>query len=294
MKLYILKSIVVLSFITLLLNSCNLKDKFKQETTPNTNLVNASIIGIVKDEMDIAIPNATIISGSATTISDANGVFVFSNIQCSKKSTTIKISKQGYFNGYKSISVQANEKQNVYVSLLKKENPLSLNATNGGMISSGNGIEIAFPANGLINKNTGQAYNGLANIFIKKIDPTTELGKKTMPGNLVGQTTNSEEKLLQSFGMLGVEMEDANGNPLQLATGKEATINYEIPASLVSQSQSSIPLWHFDDTKMVWIEEGSATKQGTKYVGNVKHFSFWNYDQPFAAINLEMTLKDQN
>lgn len=288
------KTGVFLTCLVLMLQACNLKDKFKNDNPIATNQVTASIIGVVKDELGQAIPNTTVMIGANTVMSDANGIYIFNKIDCNQKATTVRFSKQGYFNGFKTLSVQANEKHIANVSLMKKENPQTLNAQTGGTVNSGNGIMITFPANALVNKNTGAVYNGQANVFIKKIDPTTELGQKTMPGNLTGLNTNSQEMLLQSFGMLAAEIEDNNGNLLQIATGKEATISSEIPASLLAQAKSTIPLWYFDETKMQWKEEGSATLNGSKYEGNVKHFSFWNCDQPNASINLEFTLKDQN
>ena len=42
----------------------------------------------------------------------------------------------------------------------------------------------------------------------------------------------------------------------------------------------------------IWKEEGTATKQGNNYVGDVKHFSFWNCDYPFDAVSLSVTLQN--
>jgi hypothetical protein len=44
----------------------------------------------------------------------------------------------------------------------------------------------------------------------------------------------------------------------------------------------------------MWVEDGGAVLEGNEYVGKVKHFSFWNCDTPEAAINLQMTIQDQN
>jgi hypothetical protein len=193
---------------TILLGACNLKDKFKVDTPQPSSLVNSTIIGIVKDEAGLPIANAAVFAGTQSTVSDINGIYIFKNVLCAKKATTIKFIKTGYFNGFKTISVQANQKQTANITLLKRENPKTFNASTGGSVASGNGIEITFPANSLINKNTGASYSGQANVFIKRIDPTTTLGQNTMPGELTGLTTNSEEKVLESFGMLAAEIED--------------------------------------------------------------------------------------
>lgn len=42
------------------------------------------------------------------------------------------------------------------------------------------------------------------------------------------------------------------------------------------------------------MEDGTATKQGSAYVGTVKHFSFWNCDIGIPAVMLSATLKTSN
>jgi hypothetical protein len=53
-----------------------------------------------------------------------------------------------------------------------------------------------------------------------------------------------------------------------------------IPDKQLSTAPATIPLWYFDEDKGVWQEEGSATKQGNKYIGTVSHFTDWNCDEP--------------
>jgi hypothetical protein len=86
--------------------------------------------------------------------------------------------------------------------------------------------------------------------------------------------------------MIGIELTDGAGQKLKIATGKTAQISLPIPAALQTTAPASIPLWYFDETKGRWIQEGSATKTGSNYVGNVAHFSFWNCDLPGGMVTL--------
>jgi hypothetical protein len=49
---------------------------------------------------------------------------------------------------------------------------------------------------------------------------------------------------------------------------------------MMATAPESMPLWFFDEQKGLWVEEGVATKQGSSYVGSVKHFTDWNADKP--------------
>ena len=115
-----------------------------------------------------------------------------------------------------------------------------------------------------------------------------------MPGNLTGLTTDNEQKILQTYGMIAVELEGSGGEKLNLAPGKPATITLPIPSSLQASAPATIPLWYFNDSLGIWKEEGTAAKQGNNYVGSVSHFSFWNCDVPANFINLKIILKNQN
>ena len=54
--------------------------------------------------------------------------------------------------------------------------------------------------------------------------------------------------------------------------------------SCESVSYTHLDVYKRQEMDGVWREEGIATKTGDRYVGQVKHFSFWNYDAWFPAI----------
>ena len=262
----------------------------------NSKTVITSIMGFVTDESGALIDGATITTGGYTTLSDANGYFHFDNITTPSHATTVLVSKGNtYFKGSRTIAVNANQKHVVKVSLIAKGVPATFVAANGGNVSFANGLALSFPAGGIVNESTGLAYNGQVYVYAHKIDPTTETGMNTMPGDLRGVTANGgEERLLQSFGMMVAELYSVDGKLLQIKSGFEATMTLAVPTSLQASAPATIPLWYFDDAKGVWVEDGVAYLTGGTYVGKVKHFSFWNCDTPAAAIDLEMTLVDQN
>jgi len=91
-----------------------------------------------------------------------------------------------------------------------------------------------------------------------------------------------------------VELEGDGGERLQVAPGKKVTLKMAIPAALQSTALGSIPLWYFNDTTGKWIEQGSATRQGNNYVGQVGHFSFWNCDAPCPVVYFKLRVQDQS
>jgi hypothetical protein len=114
-----------------------------------------------------------------------------------------------------------------------------------------------------------------------------------MPGDLRGIGIDGKEAALQSFGMMDVELRDDNGNKLQLASGQQATITMAIPDSLQGMAPATIPLWYFNDSTGRWMQQGSGTRQGNSFVGNVGHFTWWNFDLVYTPIPFKVRFRDQ-
>ena len=282
-----------------LFNACRKSNPTIQGTIvpyDNSTMVSASIFGVITDEGGIALEGAQISVKGYQTTTDVNGFYYFNNITIPQHATTVHVSKAGFFNGSRAMMVKAGQRHQFSLSLMKKENPQSFMSSNGGELSFAGGLKLSFPLNAVKNKTTGAAYAGQVFVYAKTINPTTAQGRNTMPGDLRGVTAaGGEERTLQSFGMFVAELFAPDGTPLQIADGKEVTMTLDVPNSIIGNAPATIPLWFYDAEKEMWVEEGSAMLVGNKYVGKVKHFSFWNCDTPQAAnISIEMTFVDQN
>ena len=254
--------------------------------------VNASIRGIVVDENDVPIISATVSSGTSTTTTDRYGVFTFKNISLSINNGYVKVEKTGFFTGSRSFSSVAGRVHNVRIKLLTKTTAGSFAGSAGGTVNLSGGAKLVMPASA-INDASGNAYTGNVNVAMRWLDPTSPELPYTMPGDLRGITTTGEQRGLESFGMIGVELTGTGGQPLKVAPGKTAELTFPIPASLAASAPATIDLWHFDEVNGRWKQEGQATKIGNNYIAQVSHFSFWNCDAPFPVVNVCMKIVDQ-
>jgi hypothetical protein len=252
--------------------------------------VTASVSGIVLDESNAPITNAVVTSGTATTSTNSNGMFIFQNISLSKENGNITVVKAGYFKGIRSFKTTAGKNHTVRIQLMQRTLSGTVNAATGGTITSNGGATIVFPANAFVTS-TGGVYTGTVTVYSRWIDPTAANLPFVIPGDLRGVSTSGVENILETYGMIGAELTDATGNLLKIATGKTATVSFPIPASLSATAPASIVLWHFDDATARWKENGTATKTGSTYTAQVDKFSFWNVDVGTTNfINLDYTL----
>ena len=166
----------------------------------------------------------------------------------------------------------------------------TVNSGTSGNVTLPNGTKVDFDGN--FKKEDGSSYSGSVSVIMHHLDPEDANVEAKMPGMLLASDTNGEAKVLETFGMINVELLGSSGEKLQLASA--ATIEMPIAIGQMGSSPNTIPLWHFDDVKGYWVEEGSATKVGNKYVGSVSHFSWWNCDAQFPTVHLCLTVVDSN
>ncbi len=199
------------------------------------------------------------------------------------------MTKSGYFKGYRSFCANASRNM-VAIKLVPRVLAGTIEAAPGGSITLSNTTAINFQQNSIVIKSTGAAYGGTVNVYASYIDPTNTDISLTVPGSFMGTDTGNLY-VLKSTGMLAIEMESTAGEPLQLAPNKPATVKLSIPASLVSKVPNTIDTWSLNE-KGVWEKEGTAVKTGDHYEFLAEHFSFWNCDQPSAAIYLSLHVQD--
>jgi len=240
-------------------------------------MVTTTIVGEVVDESEKPIEGASVTAHGQSTITDKNGIFFFHNIQAPSDRCFAVVKYNGYFDGVRAEQTRAGEVTRMKLTLGIKETA-KLNATQGGLIKIGK-ASVQFTPNSIVTE-VGTPYSGEVTVAYKHLDPDADNFFDLFPGDFEAIRTDNSSTYLTSYGVLQAELTGSSGEKLNLASGKTATLAYPIPASLASNTPSSIPLWYFDEQLGIWKEEGSATKVGNIYVGTVTHFTPWNCDSP--------------
>lgn len=280
----------VLVFITILGFNCQKELSYDLPGSSNNGEapVTATLQGNVVDENGQPATGATVKVGSKTAITNARGYFRITGADLDRNAGHVTVEKPGYFKGHRSFKATVGVNQ-VFIKLVPKALAGTINAGSGGEVSLSNGARVGLPANAVT---AGQApYSGTINVYAAYIDPTSQDISATVPGSFMADDKDGKRVTLASYGMMAVELETAAGAPLQIAAGKTATLTTPIPAANLSSAPSTISLWYVDESKGIWKEEGSATRNGNNYIGEVKHFSFWNCDIGIPAVTLSVTLR---
>ena len=293
----IIKCLLASLFISISLLSCQKEAKTDDPVTGggtgtvvNPTPVQGNVTGKVVDSNNNPVAGATVKAGSNTTTTDSRGLFRFNNIQLDKYSTVVTVEKSGFFKGYRVFSASANNTNFIKLKLVPKTLIGSIDAANGGSVTLPDNSKVTLPASGVVVKSNNQTYTGTVKVYAAAIDPTSADIAQIVPGSFQGTDANNYRVVLQSFGMLAVDLEGNSGEQLQIASGKTAKLRFTIPSSLRSTAPAAIPLWSVDETTGLWKQEGSATKGTDYFEGDVSHFSFWNCDVSSQTVFLEMTI----
>jgi len=285
--------------IAFVLNSCkkdstDLPRKNPTAQWDNTEMTKATFIGQVIQEDGSPLEGAMVSTGSHQITTDADGFFYFSDITTPKNATSIKVEKTGYFKAFKTLSVIANEDNQTRIMIMELPSPVTFDASLGGSVTISTGGSIEFPQDAIIDPATNLPYNGNVSVYAKWIDPSGSNLAFLTPGALRGINEEGAEEDLTTYGMQAVELVGDAGQSLQLGNGQKAEVTFPLPSSLSGSAPATVPLWHFDESNGMWVEEGEATKTNGTYVGSVSHFSFWNCDYGGPIVNFTCQLVDAN
>jgi len=298
----ILKFVLLISLV-LFATSCNKDDSpsnpQNQDPDPDPiafaqnfgSEISRTFLGTVVDTNDNPIENVMISIGSSTASTDVNGVFIINNASVNQRFGYVKAEKAGFIHASRAV-VPSEGTNKVRITMLAETSAGTISSGTQETISLQNGASVALEGDYI--KPDGSAYSGSVNVIMHHLDPANDNMQDQMPGMLYAANAQNEARMLQTFGMLAIELRGDNNEDLNLAEGSSAQITMPLDPSLIANAPSSIPLWYFDEVNGYWIEDGQATLVGNAYIGTVSHFSFWNCDVPADFVDFCITVNDSS
>lgn len=139
----------------------------------------------------------------------------------------------------------------------------------------------------------GTAFTGAVTVQASVFDVTDPSQLQAFPGDFEGYDTDNEITVpILSLGFINVQLtdydNDAGGDQenqvLKLKDGKSATMIFPVDTSNITEAETQIPLWFYDESTGAWVMEGTASidHQTGKATAPVSHFSYWNVDKPIT------------
>lgn len=251
-----------------------------------TQKVTCSVSGFIMNEQSEPVAGATVTAGAVVATTDAFGYFSIQSASLTKNIGLVKVSMPGFFTGFKTFIAKANEHSFFRLMLLNKAETGTLSAQTGGTVITADGAAVTLPANGVVDAVSGAAYTGQVHVSARvlPVSATSDM-LFAIPGDARGLNTLGHLKSLNTHAAVAVDLNGDAGQKLQLAANIKADVVLPVAAALQAKAPATVALWSFDEEKGVWKEEGTLTKNGTNYSGQVSHFSYWSGATGMALVN---------
>lgn len=283
-------------------NSIIQKITVKQGTTT----INKDVAVQVQTSDGSSISNANVMIQGQSVKTDQNGLATLKlSIPQGTQQVVAKFEKEGFITQsivYDVVSLKAVSANLLAIKQSVAVDDISVAQTIESLYL---GATITVPANAFV-KADGSVAAGAVTVEFTPWD-ITQSDLFAMPANGVGKDAQGNIANLISAGMITATFKDANGQHLQLAAGKTADIQMNLPLKSINNTEmkvgTQIPMWHFDETQGLWVEEGvgqvvasTQSSTGLAVHATVSHFSTWNWDfkvdpltrlQVFCQINAQ-------
>jgi hypothetical protein len=200
--------------------------------------------------------------------------------------TTLKIAKPEYGEQFAVVTVPEGAARLLDVRILQRAPAQTLpDAAAGGTLTGRNAVRLTLPANALVNAQ-GQPVTGAIEVRMTPVNTNShEIG--AFPGTMIGNSGGTSGPLA-TYGPVEFELTQ-NGQPLQVASGRRATIEMPLYATNWPDGRAiavgeRMPVWSLNETTGEWTQEGEgdivASRSGTGLAlrAEVSHFSWWNPD----------------
>lgn len=289
-------SVLLMSFAAVLLlagckkNQSN--ENYHDIEEPNipvfTEKVSCTVSGFIINEQSEPVAGAVVTAGTTVTTTDAYGYFSIQSASVTRNIGLVKVVKAGFFTGFKTFIAKANEHSFFRLMLLNKTTTGTVSASAGGTISSPEGAIVVLPANGITDAASGAAYTGQVQVSVRvlPVAATSDM-LLSIPGDARGLNAAGHLKSLNTYTAIAVDLNGDAGQKLQLAAGSKATVTLPIATALQPKAPATVALWSFDEEKGLWKEEGTLTKNGAIYTGQVSHFSYWSGAAGLSLVNFK-------
>ncbi|MDR2586547.1 MAG: hypothetical protein LBC84_10105 [Prevotellaceae bacterium] len=255
----------------------------QKPTEPQGSMVSIILDGMVTDLDGNPISGVKVTTGTENVTTSSDGDFSLSKAEVVDNRVVVRFEKNDYFSLVRSCDKPEKE-MFLEVVLCPKGNSNNTISTTfasleGKTLELPSGLKIVLQPASIVRAD-GSPFSGTVYVEMRYLAPNMPDASLMRPGgDELGIASDGEEVLLSSFGMIGVELTDNAGNPLQLKENFPADVTFPVP-EIIKERPASVPLWTFDKKRGIWIEEGTATLQGDVYKGKVKHFS----DEDLAPI----------
>jgi len=286
---------ILFGLIAFLLVACIDSDE-NNNPPPAGSISSGEITGQILDgTTGQALFDTMVSADGQSTTTATDGSYTLSNVGLGDR-VVVTVSTPGFADQSKIVRISSqNPNANLPVGILPVGLEQEFDPDTAQILTvAGSPASVILTATSLVQAD-GSAPNGNVTINLTVIDPTVDI--ELMPGDMQTDVGGGTLSPIESFGAIIATFTDSMDNNLNLTQGANATIRIPL-ADKTGNPPTTIPLYFYNETSGLWVEEGSATlltdTTGSYYEGAVSHFSAWNADVLYPQIRINGCVEDSS
>ena len=250
-----------------------------------------SMVGIVLSAHGQPLSGVTvsILGSTDVTETDTNGRFSLEGLEASERSI-LTFRKATYARTSTPVELREGVENTIIQRMAVVDHVFNFGSSEGYTFGDEEPLKMDFPSNNVVDAQ-GELYNGSVVVEVTVFDLVSDAdnGNEVLatPGDFTAINGAGEEKTLESYGMVQVNMTTPSGEDLQLGT-QPATIRLPVQSLGAPPTVGDeIAAWSYNETIGKWEEE--AVGIVAEYDGELvwefaaPHFSTWNCDRPIST-----------
>lgn len=277
-----MKKILFLFLFLFVISSC--RDNEEDILSPNNREYtpkiitetygSAKLVGYVKDKNGTPLSGVTVFFGEEKTLTGSDGAYQLNTLSAGFNKR-IWFQKSGYASTQKLADIKVDLPNRIDASLFKIDKTGKMN-NEGGKIE-GKDFSLEIKPGGFVYSD-GSPVKEEVIVEVTAFLTIEDEFLDAFPGEFRGTRVDGSVTAIESFGFIDVVLKVATGEPVQLADGVKAIIKIKAP----EKAPATIPMWHYNEDKAKWIEEGVGILDNGFYTAEVSHFTKWNCDRPYG------------
>ena len=258
-----------------------------QDPIPKIN-VESSVTGSVTNTQGSAVQQAKIeINGSVLETNDKGHYFLNEKL-LNANGNYVKASKSGHFSTGKFTQAHLGTSDNLDIQMIPKQLTQTIDPSITNKISF-SGCSVQFQANSLVDAN-GKLVADKVRVYTTYLNPVEETSWNKIPGDGRVVTKNGGAAFMKLYGIVGVELENSQGEKVFLDKNKPAELSVAVSGN---NYPTTANFSFFDENTGMWIEEGECGKRAGQFVAEVSHFTFWSVGSSSKFSKLSGQVVDQ-
>ena len=212
-------------------------------------------------------------------MSDTSGVATFEF--GADDAPIVSVEYPGYAKSIQPLDWSGAEVVGTTIALVGIQSQVIANVTEGVVVdlaTPGGGSlgTLDIPKGGLVNA-AGDTVTGEVEIASAYVAPEDAVPGKTPVPMSVPEDDGTMTPLI-SHGMIDVTI---TKDDEEVSVKEGETLALALPAK--EDEPESVPMWSFDEEKGIWVQEGTATRDGDEWKLDLPHLSWWNVDRKYPA-----------